>query len=135
MEDTYGINYAWCDQFVDWCYIKAYGLEVAKKLLGGWSAYTPTSAEYFEEKGLLKKKPQLGAQIFFYNENKISPSRPHGIYHTGLVISYDNNFVTTVEGNTSSASGVVENGGCVAKKKYPLNYSKIYGYGVPNFEA
>ena len=39
----------------------------------------------------------------------------------------------TIEGNTSSAAGVVENGGCVQDKSYPLTYSKIGGYGRPDF--
>ena len=36
-------------------------------------------------------------------------------------------------GDTSSASGVVANGGAVAKKKYLKTYSKIYGYGRPKY--
>ena len=45
---------AWCDMFVDWCFVKAYGKETAKKLLGGFSAYTPDSAQYFTAKRLVK---------------------------------------------------------------------------------
>jgi murein L,D-transpeptidase YcbB/YkuD len=45
------------------------------------------------------------------------------------------NGVYTVEGNTSSESGVVANGGGVFKKKYKLNYTRIYGYGRPNYDA
>ena len=41
--------------------------------------------------------------------------------------------VYTIEGNTSSAVGVVDNGGCVAKKSYSLNYTRIAGYGRPNY--
>ena len=49
--------------------------------------------------------------------------------HTGIVTAVDNKRVYTVEGNTSSASGVVANGGCVAKKSYSISYSRIMGYG------
>ena len=42
---------AWCDMFVDWCFVQAFGLVKAKQLLGGFSAYTPTSAQYFKNKG------------------------------------------------------------------------------------
>lgn len=52
---------------------------------------------------------------------------------TGLVYDVGSKYVYTVEGNTSSASGVVPNGGAVAKKKYALNYSRIAGYGRPNW--
>lgn len=54
--------------------------------------------------------------------------------HTGIVVGVDSKRVYTVEGNTSSASGVVANGGCVAKKSYSLSYSKIMGYGDINYE-
>lgn len=42
---------AWCNAFVNWCFVQAYGEESAKKLLcttGAWSFYTPTSAQYFK---------------------------------------------------------------------------------------
>lgn len=39
----------------------------------------------------------------------------------------------TVEGNASSESGVVANGGCVREKKYKLTYNRIAGYGRPNY--
>ena len=41
--------------------------------------------------------------------------------------------VFTIEGNTSSAAGVVENGGAVASKSYSLTYNRIGGYGRPNY--
>lgn len=43
----------------------------------------------------------------------------------------ENGRVYTIEGNTSSAAGVVENGGCVRNKSYALSYEKIGGYGRP----
>ena len=55
--------------------------------------------------------------------------------HTGLVYDVDNTYVYTVEGNTSGASGVVANGGGVCCKKYKLNYTRIYGYGRPAYDA
>ena len=53
--------------------------------------------------------------------------------HTGLVYKVDGTYVYTVEGNTSSSSGVVANGGCVAEKKYDLDYNRIVGYGRPKY--
>ena len=47
----------------------------------------------------------------------------------------DRNYVYTVEGNTSSTSGVVANGGGVFCKKYSLSYSRIYGYGRPKYDT
>lgn len=42
--------------------------------------------------------------------------------------------VYTVEGNTSSAAGVVSNGGCVREKSYPIGYASIAGYGRPAYD-
>lgn len=118
----------WCDAFVDWCFYKAYGVANAKKLLGGnFDDYTVNSAALYKKKNAYyKKNPKVGDQIFFHNGTRIC--------HTGLVYKVDSTYVYTVEGNTSGASGVVSNGGGVAKKKYALSYSKIDGYGRPNYD-
>lgn len=123
--DTYGVSYQWCDQFVDWCFVKAYGYESAKKLLGGWSAYTPTSASYYKKMGRWSNTPAVGAQIFFHNSERIC--------HTGLVYNYDANYVYTIEGNTSAGSSVVPNGGGVYRKSYSRSNSRISGYGIPDY--
>lgn len=124
-------GFAWCDVFVDWCFVSAFGVEQAKKLLGqpnkSCGAGCSWSANYFKQIGCFSTKPQVGAQIFF-KDSKGEPC------HTGLVYKIDSNYVYTIEGNTSSASGVVANGGAVAKKKYTKNYSRIYGYGIPKYD-
>lgn len=123
-------GYSWCDIFVDWCFITAFGLDKAMEMLyqdyKGLGAGCPYSARYYKNKSAFYYNPQKGDQIFFKN----------GLgkfYHTGLVINYDKDSVYTIEGNTSSASGVVDNGGAVAIKKYPIHYNKIGGYGRPNW--
>lgn len=120
---------AWCDAFVDWCFYKAFGVSNAKALLGGnFDDYTPNSAQLYKNKGAYyKSNPKVGDQIFFNNGTRIC--------HTGLVYKVDGSYVYTIEGNTSNASGVVANGGGVAKKKYTLNYAKIDGYGRPNYDS
>ena len=55
------------------------------------------------------------------------------MYHTGLVVKVAGGRVYTIEGNTSSAAGVVANGGCVRDKSYPLGASYIGGYGRPDY--
>ena len=55
------------------------------------------------------------------------------MYHTGIVVAVGGGKVTTVEGNTSSAAGVVANGGAVREKSYSINYSQIGGYGRPDY--
>ena len=59
--------------------------------------------------------PKPGDIIFFKNA---------GASHTGIVIGCANGFVYTIEGNTNNT---------VAKRYYKLNYSKITGYGTPNY--
>lgn len=121
---------AWCDMFVDWCFVKAFGEALALKLLGqpkkSAGAGCKYSADYFKNIKRFYTSPKVGDQIFFKN----SSGTP---CHTGLVYKVDSTYVYTIEGNTSSASGVVANGGSVEKKKYKKTYSKIYGYGRPDY--
>lgn len=123
---------AWCDCFVDWCFYKAYGIANAKGLLGGdFNDYTVASAQLYKNKNAYIKKgqgvPKIGDQIFFNNGSRIC--------HTGLVTKVTSTTVYTIEGNTSSAAGVVANGGCVREKSYSLNYSRIDGYGRPKYDV
>ena len=127
---------AWCDMFVDWCILQAClrkykstkeAINKARKMIFGWSAYTPTSANYYKNNNRYFSSPKKGDQIFFKNSSRIC--------HTGFVIGVDANNVYTIEGNTSSASGVVANGGCVRRKQYPLNYHSIEGYGRPLYDS
>jgi hypothetical protein len=119
-------GYPWCDAFVDWCFVKAYGKATAKKLLNGFSNSTITSASYFKNKKQWHKNPKVGDQIFFKNSAGT-------ICHTGLVYQVDEKYVYTIEGNTSMEAGVVANGGGVRKKKYALSYARIAGYGRPDY--
>lgn len=121
---------AWCDCFVDWCFYKAYGIATAKNLLrGDFNDYTIYSAKFYKNKNAwYTSNPKVGDQIFFTNSSGT-------ICHTGLVVEVTPTKIVTIEGNTSSASGVVANGGCVAKKTYSISYSRIAGYGRPNYDA
>ena len=124
-------GYAWCDVFVDWCFVKAFGVEEAQKLLcqpdesaGAGCTY---SAKYYKNKGQFHKSPKAGDQIFFGTEGNVT--------HTGIVYQVDSEKVYTIEGNTSGASGEVSNGGGVCKKSYSLSYNRIYGYGRPAYDG
>lgn len=125
-------GFAWCDVFVDWCFVKAFGREEAQKLLGqpdkSLGAGCGFSANYFKAKGQFhKSNPKPGDQIFFLDSSG-------DVGHTGLVYKVDNLFVYTIEGNTSSQAGVISNGGGVFKKSYALSYNRIYGYGRPDYD-
>ena len=121
-------GHPWCDVFVDWCFVQAFGVDGAKELLNqpskSYGAGCSYSARYYKNKGqFYKRDPMPGDQIFFSN-----------YAHTGLVVDVDNEFVYTIEGNTSGASGVVANGGGVCRKKYELTFVKIDGYGRPDYD-
>lgn len=127
-------GYAWCDVFVDWCFIKTFGVDLAMKLLcqpyGGAGAGCTYSVQYYKQKGQFhKSNPQAGDQIFFTNDGGATS------YHTGLVIAVGNGKVYTIEGNTSSASGVVPNGGCVRAKSYNLMVMNLMQTAETKFET
>ena len=116
----------WCDMFVDWCFVQAFGQVATGQLIGGFSAYTPTSAQYYKDCGRYHKQgPQPGDQIFFRNSQRI--------YHTGIVTEVTLTKVRTIEGNTSAGAAVIPNGGAVCEKEYNLNNPAIDGYGRPDW--
>ena len=125
-------GFAWCDIFVDWCFIKAFGVEKALELLGqpkkssGAGCYY--SAKYYKKIKRFYSDPKIGDQIFFKNS-------VGSVIHTGIVYDVDDDNVYTIEGNTTSASGVVANGGIVAMKQYKKSYNRIYGYGRPKYDT
>lgn len=124
-------GYAWCDIFVDWCFMTAYGIDKAQQITfqpnGGCGAGCTYSMRYYAWQNRFDKNPQPGDQIFFTNDGGNTS------YHTGLVYKVEGNYVYTIEGNTSSAPGVVENGGCVRMKSYPKSATYIAGYGHPDY--
>ena len=128
-------GFDWCAVFVCWCFVEAFGKAEAVKLLcqptnrkENYSAGCGYARSYFKAKGQLHDTPQPGDQIFFWNATKTK------VAHTGIVKSVDKTYVHTIEGNTSTAAGVVANGGGVCEKKYKLDNSRIQGYGRPYYE-
>lgn len=109
----------WCDIFVDWCMMKAYGEDLAhallcqpKKSAGAGCKY---SYAYYKAKGQVGKSPRVGAQAFFgTNENNLN--------HTGLVIEVSGDRVKTIEGNAGNE---------VKIKEYSAR--SIFGYGYPDY--
>lgn len=126
-----GLNDQWCQNFVDWCFVTAFGLELAKKLIYTFTNYTPSGSGAFKKKGRYIKrgsgKPKRGDVIYFYNSSK------GRIGHVGIVYKVSGNTVYTIEGNTSGASTLVTNGGGVRKKSYSMSSSYIDGYGSVDY--
>ena len=123
----------WCNTFVNWIFIQAFGKAAADKMLCGaitCSApyYTPTTANCFKKAGRwYTSNPHKGDVIYFKNSA--------GICHVGIVLKVDSLYIYTIEGNTSSANDVVvANGGAVATKFYTKTNSRIAGFGRPKYD-
>lgn len=113
-------NQPWCDIFVDWCFVKAFGLEAAAKMtyqpIGGFSALCRTSAQFYKNNGAWTLSPEPGDQIFLIYDG--------GINHTGIVTEVSGGVVSTVEGNSSDR---------VRTGAYAIGSSVIAGFGRPNW--
>ena len=116
-------GYDWCDIFVDWCFVKAYGVDKALELLcqpkKSTGAGCSFSMNFYKKKGQFYKTPEIGDQIFFANGDDI--------YHTGLVYKVENGRVYTIEGNSGNSE--------VAKWDYPIGADYIAGYGRPAYDG
>ena len=117
-------GFAWCDMFVDWCFLTAYGYENALRLLcqperstGAGCTY---SLRFYKKKGQFHTSgPKPGDQIFF-------GTSLDNATHTGIVEKVTASKVYTIEGNTSDQ---------VARRNYALTNSRILGYGRPAYDA
>lgn len=120
----------WCAIFISWCFNEAYGKDDGKRLLcGSFSASCETIRQNFIKSGQYHtSNPQKGDVVFF------SGSRHSGANHIALCIDVKDRHMITEEGNTSSDSGVIDNGGAVNSKKYSIGYSRILGYGRPKYD-
>lgn len=118
----------WCAAFITWCLTQAFGQAIAKVLLGHYPyVYCPTGKAKAQAQNRWTRTPSVGAIIIFGDSNG-TPC------HTGLVRGYDNNYVYTIEGNTSGGSTVIANGGGVCKKSYTRSISRILGYWHIDYE-
>ena len=97
----------WCAIWCCWVFTRALGEKRAKELLKHYPyTYCPTMAGLFT----LNANPKVGDIVIF---------KRNGVFaHTGLVIAVDGDKFTTIEGNTSGASGIIPNGGGVCQKTY-----------------
>ncbi|WP_457030060.1 transglycosylase SLT domain-containing protein [Kitasatospora sp. P5_F3] len=102
---------AWCDIFV-WCIFNRVGLV---GLLPGKFDNCGKSTEAWRSDGRFSEYPGLGAQVVF---------GPGGGEHTGIVVSYTETTVTSVEGNWNDQVSLVTR---------ERRDSYVYGYGYPRF--
>lgn len=115
-------GYDWCTQFHDACFLKVFGIEKSREMLGrpqynNLGAVVKYQVNYMKAINRFGTQPQKGASIYFKNNN--------GPSHIGIVYDFDKNYVYTVEGNSGN------NCWYVAKHKYSIKYDRILGYGYP----
>ena len=100
----------WCAAFCTWVFQTALGKERAAELLKHYPyVYCPTLGAKFTK----YTTPKVGDIVIFWKNGAFA--------HTGIVIAVSGNKYTTIEGNTSGASSVVDNGGGVCQKTYSLS--------------
>ncbi|WLW38577.1 endolysin [Streptomyces phage Verabelle] len=108
---------AWCATFVSWVALKAGAAELYPR-----TASCSAGVAWFRKIGRFSEYPAVGAQVFYGSG---------GGTHTGIVISYDANTITTIEGNTND-NGSAEGDG-VYRKVRQRRSDFVYGYGYPKF--
>lgn len=107
----------WCAEYQFWKLVKILGITRALKIMGGGFYNCVSITNHAKANGTWHKAPKAGALVIFRNGS-----------HVGSVRRFNGSTVYTNEGNTSSAAGVVANGGAVRNKVYAINDSAIDGY-------
>ncbi|QCX82878.1 hypothetical protein C9F11_46650 (plasmid) [Streptomyces sp. YIM 121038] len=108
---------AWCHTFVSWVFQQA-GLKNLAPITASCSA----GVQWFKNHGRWSDYPAIGAVVYF---------GAGGGNHVGIVASYDDQHVYTIEGNTN-AGGSAEGDG-VYRKTHLRHDSHVYGYGYPQY--
>ncbi len=107
----------WCAEYQFWKLAKVLGITKALQIMGGGFYNCQSITRHAKANGTWHSTPKDGALIIFRNGS-----------HVGSVRSFDFSKVHTNEGNTSSAAGVVANGGAVRNKSYAISDPAIDGY-------
>lgn len=98
-------KYPWCAVFVWWVFREAGAPELYYG--GGETAYCPTLMSFHKKQAVTDYRP--GDIAFFNFSGKSSAG------HVGICESWDGTYITTIDGNTGSASE--DNGGAVLRRR------------------
>ncbi|MDJ0363576.1 CHAP domain-containing protein [Hymenobacter sp. H14-R3] len=90
----------WCASFVTWCY-KLVGLQVPRGS-GLAASWFPAPKIIYRRGGIIRQPIKKGDTAGYAYGN--------GIHHIGLIQSWNDDFVITVEGNTGGGNGVQREG-------------------------
>ena len=110
----------WCAVFNSWLDTKA-GLRPGVDFPS--TASCDAAGDWFKKMGRWSAYPAVGAWALF--------GTPSDLSHTGRVISFDDDYIYTIEGNTND-SGSREGDGVYAKK-HGRREARVIGYGYPRF--
>lgn len=107
----------WCAEYQFWKLVNVLGITRALQIMGGGFYNCVSITNHAKANGTWHNSPKAGALVIFRNGS-----------HVGSVRSFNGSVVYTNEGNTSSAAGVVANGGAVRNKSYTISDPAIDGY-------
>lgn len=107
----------WCAEYQFWKLVNVLGITRALQIMGGGFYNCKSITNHAKSNGTWHKSPKVGALVIFRNGS-----------HVGSVQKFDSSRIYTNEGNTSSAAGVVANGGATRNKSYAISDSAIDGY-------
>lgn len=114
---AFGLNgVAWCAEFEWWVFAQA-GMVLPKKTAG---VYDLMNA--FKAAGRFWGTPVVGDVVIF----------SYGDGHTGILESFSDTTITTIDGNTGNDS--ISNGGAVMRRTRP-RYTHVLGYGRPAYDT
>jgi hypothetical protein len=119
---AYGMDrVAWCMQFAWWCAVQAGAGHLVPK-----TAYTPTAAAYYQQRGRADRTPRSGSLVFF----DWPGDGVDRISHVGWVEAVNTDgTLTTIEGNTTGGdAGNQRMGGTVARRRRSTSAVIIYGH-------
>ncbi|UFQ16425.1 MULTISPECIES: peptidoglycan-binding protein [Streptomyces] len=107
----------WCATWVSWVAMKAGVANLFPRTASVWTAMS-----WFKQRGRWSAYPAVGAQVIY---------GASGSTHTGICYAYDETYIYTYEGNTSTTNDA--NGNGVMKRQRRRRDAYVHGYGLPSY--
>lgn len=108
----------WCAVFASWSYRTAGVREGSFPV----TASVAEAMQWYQDHGRWSEYPSVGAQVIL-----------GGNVHTGIVVSFDGDWIYTIEGNTNT-NGSAEGDGVYRRTRYRRS-DFVTGYGLPDFDS
>lgn len=125
---SFGVNTtAWCAIFVSYC---ARHVGVPTSVIPNFAHCTTSRNSFWRPRNRWKTKsytPKPGDLIYF----DWAGSDVGDCDHVGIVVKVDSKYIYSVEGNTKGGETTYG----VRYKQYPIGWSQIAGFGIPDYEG